>query len=53
MSFFASSSDSIVAGLSSHMKTAFSLFGCIVNNNLSGSVPTEIGILRPGYILSL
>jgi hypothetical protein len=37
----------IAAGLSSHMKTVFSPFGCtsIGYNSLSGSLPTEIGIL--------
>jgi hypothetical protein len=33
------------------MKTAFSPFGCVVGNNLSGSLPTEIGILLDLSIL--
>jgi hypothetical protein len=35
----------IAAGLPSHMKTAFSPIGFIASNNLSGSIPTEIGFL--------
>jgi hypothetical protein len=40
--------------LSSHIMTsAFSLFRCIAKNNLSGSVPTEIGILLDLELLRL
>jgi hypothetical protein len=35
------------------MTTAFSLFGFIDNNNLSGSIPTEIGILLDLVVLDL
>jgi hypothetical protein len=35
------------------MITAFSLFGFIDNNNLSGSIPTEIGILLDLVVLDL
>jgi hypothetical protein len=39
--------------LSSHMKTAFSRFGFIDYNHLSGSIPTEIGVLTELTYLNL